>query len=226
MGIVLKRRDNAPIVKDIYGGIIDILMSGKSIQTAIDFTKQSLKDLVAGKVGLDKLIITKSLKGFYKNPNQIAHKMLADRIAKRDPGNKIGVGDRVPFVYIQTPATKKKVLQGEKVEHPDYIIKQKLKPDYDFYITRQIMKPVQQIYALVLEQIPSYDKEKLKRMYIELRTYKKKNALEDGDERMIEKEKKLRDGEVQKFLFDDILRENNNKKSGQRSVKDLFGIKR
>ena len=223
MGIVLKRRDNAPIVKDIYGGIIDILMSGKSIQTAIDFTKQSLKDLVAGKVGLDKLIITKSLKGFYKNPNQIAHKMLADRIAKRDPGNKIGVGDRVPFVYIQTPATKKKVLQGEKVEHPDYIIKQKLKPDYDFYITRQIMKPVQQIYALVLEQIPSYDKEKLKRMYIELRTYKKKNGLEDGDERMIEKEKKLRDGEVQKFLFDDILRENNNKKSGQRSVFDFLG---
>ena len=26
MGIVLKRRDNAPIVKDIYGGVIDILM--------------------------------------------------------------------------------------------------------------------------------------------------------------------------------------------------------
>ena len=26
MGIVLKRRDNAPIVKDMYGGIIDILM--------------------------------------------------------------------------------------------------------------------------------------------------------------------------------------------------------
>ena len=27
MGIVLKRRDNAPIVKDIYGGVIDILMN-------------------------------------------------------------------------------------------------------------------------------------------------------------------------------------------------------
>ena len=29
MGIVLKRRDNAPIVKDVYGGIIDILMKEK-----------------------------------------------------------------------------------------------------------------------------------------------------------------------------------------------------
>ena len=30
MGIVLKRRDNAPIVKDVYGGIIDILMKRKT----------------------------------------------------------------------------------------------------------------------------------------------------------------------------------------------------
>lgn len=36
MGIVLKRRDNAPIVKDIYGGIIDILMKNKT------FKKQSI----------------------------------------------------------------------------------------------------------------------------------------------------------------------------------------
>ena len=36
MGIVLKRRDNAPIVKDVYGGIIDILMK-ENIIKAIEF---------------------------------------------------------------------------------------------------------------------------------------------------------------------------------------------
>ena len=46
MGIVLKRRDNAPIVKDIYGGIIDILMKEQNIQKAIDFLKSSLQNLV------------------------------------------------------------------------------------------------------------------------------------------------------------------------------------
>ena len=35
MGIVLKRRDNAPIVKDVYGGIIDILMKEQNIQKAV-----------------------------------------------------------------------------------------------------------------------------------------------------------------------------------------------
>ena len=37
MGIVLKRRDNAPIVKDVYGGVIDILMKEQNIKQAVDF---------------------------------------------------------------------------------------------------------------------------------------------------------------------------------------------
>ena len=39
MGIVLKRRDNAPVVKDIYGGIIDIIMKEQDIEKAVKFTK-------------------------------------------------------------------------------------------------------------------------------------------------------------------------------------------
>ena len=39
MGIVLKRRDNAPIVKDIYGGIIDILMEKQDMSAAVNLQK-------------------------------------------------------------------------------------------------------------------------------------------------------------------------------------------
>ena len=88
MGLVLKRRDNAPIVKDIYGGIIDILLNDKSIEKAKTFLQESLQDIIDEKISIDKLIITKSLRGFYKNPSQIAHKVLADRMGERDPGNK------------------------------------------------------------------------------------------------------------------------------------------
>ena len=48
------------------------------------------------------LIISKSLRGFYKKPHMIAHKVLADRMGERDPGNKPMVNDRIPYVYIQT----------------------------------------------------------------------------------------------------------------------------
>ena len=155
MGIVLKRRDNAPIVKDIYGGIIDIIMKEQNIQKAVKFTKQFLQDIIDEKIGIEKLIITKSLREFYKNPESIAHKVLADRMGKRDPViNLLLVVEY--HMYIQTKASVK--LQGDKIEHPNFIKKNKLKPDYKIYITNQIMKPVTQIYALVLEQLDIFKK--------------------------------------------------------------------
>jgi DNA polymerase elongation subunit (family B) len=151
MGIVLKRRDNAPIVKDVYGGVIDILMKEQNLEKALSYVEKCLQDLVEGKVPVEKLIITKSLGSFYKKPQQIAHKVLADRIAARDPGNKPSSGDRIPFVYIVHK--NKKALQGEKIETPTFIKETGLQIDYSFYISNQIMKPLLQLFSLVLEDI-------------------------------------------------------------------------
>ena len=58
-------------------------------------------------------------------------------------------------MYIFILIVKKK-LQGDKIEIPSYVKEHKLKINYSFYISNQIMKPVLQIFALVLEQIPAY----------------------------------------------------------------------
>ena len=219
MGIVLKRRDNAPIVKDIYGGVIDILMKEQNVETAIKFLKTSLQNLVEEKVQMDKLIITKSLRSGYKNPAQIAHKVLADRMGKRDPGNKPSIGDRIPFVYIQNP--DKKALQGERIEHPEYIQANKIKPNYAFYITNQIMKPIQQVFALVLENIPSYKRQvpALKRS-IEAWTDK---LIDGEDEEKVKKKiTELRNKEVKKILFDEYLIEIDNSTKGNQNIMSFF----
>ena len=117
--------------------------------------------MVDEKIDISKLIITKSLNGFYKNPEGVAHKVLADRMGKRDSGNKPSVGSRIPYVYIKTRGKVK--LQGERIEHPDFIKKNNLKPDYSFYITNQIMKPVMQIFNLVLEQMSEFTSQKSKK---------------------------------------------------------------
>ena len=218
MGIVLKRRDNAPIVKDIYGGIIDILMKKQDIKQAMDFLKSSLQNIVDEKYPMDKLVITKSLRSGYKNPKQIAHKVLADRITSRDPGNKPGSGDRIPFVYIHHP--NKKALQGEKIETPTYIIEKNLKIDYSFYITNQIMKPVQQLFALVLEKMWTILNKKSKIMRFkkevdELRRITPTDKFEDKLESMKNKE-------VKALLFDEFLRVTNNQKEGNQSLKSFF----
>jgi DNA polymerase elongation subunit (family B) len=221
MGIVLKRRDNAPIVKDIYGGIIDILMKKQNIQEAIDFLRSCLQNIVDEKYPIDKLIITKSLRSGYKNPQSIAHKVLSDRITARDPGNKPSSGDRIPFVYINS--TNKKALQGEKIETPTYILENNLKIDYSFYITNQIMKPVQQVFALVLEKIWVMQNKKPKIM-------KFKKEVEDlrkniDPEKFDDKLEQLKNKEVKALLFDEYLRETNNEKAGVQSLTKFFGKK-
>ena len=222
MGIVLKRRDNAPIVKDIYGGIIDILMKENDIEKAAEFLKKCLQNMVDEKYNMDKLVITKSLRSGYKNPNQIAHKVLADRIGRRDSGNKPSVGDRIPFVYIEN--SNKKALQGERIETPDYILdkKNQVKINYSFYITNQIMKPVQQLFALVLEQMKDFRKKKGHT----LRTWK--NALEKlkkeypDIDKYKDKEDALRNKEVKALLFEPYLRHTNNMKHGNSSISGFF----
>ena len=222
MGIVLKRRDNAPIVKDIYGGIIDILMKKQNIQEAIDFLKSCLQNIVDEKYGMDKLIITKSLRSGYKNPKTIAHKVLADRITTRDPGNKPAPGDRIPFVYISTK--DKKALQGDKIETPTFIIDNKLKIDYSFYITNQIMKPVQQVFALVLEKIWAMQNKrpKLNKFKRDIENLRKEYSDIENSEKLEEKIEKMRCKEIKELLFDEYLRETNNEKSGVQSLTKFF----
>ena len=225
MGIVLKRRDNAPIVKDIYGGIIDILMKEQNIQKAIDYLKSCLQNMVDEKYPMEKLIITKSLRSGYKNPQSIAHKVLSDRITARDPGNKPSSGDRIPFVFIHN--SNKKALQGDRIETPNYIVENGLKIDYSFYITNQIMKPVQQVFALVLEKMWEMQnkKSKLVNFKKEIESLKK-NYSEEDYEKFESKTEQLRNKEVKILLFDKYLRETNNEKEGNQSIVKFFNIKK
>ena len=219
MGIVLKRRDNAPIVKDIYGGVIDILMKEQNIKQSLDFVHKHLQHLVEGKINVEKLIISKSLNSFYKLPKQIAHKVLADRIGERDSGNKPSPGDRIPFIYIVN--TMKGVLQGDKIETPSYIKEHNIPIDFSFYISNQIMKPLLQLFGLILEDIWAiqHKPQKIKQFKKDIMTIESKHE----DEKKIETEiNKLREKEVKALLFDKYLRETNNKKAGNQSILTFF----
>ena len=153
MGIVLKRRDNANIVKIFYKGIITRLLEDKTIDSAIVFLKEKLQELIDGKFAMEDLTITKTLRGYYKTPDSIAHKVLADRMKERDPGSAPASNDRVPYVYINVKEKKGvKLLQGDRVEHPDFIRENNLKINYKFYITNQLMKPIMQIFELCLKK--------------------------------------------------------------------------
>ena len=160
MGIVLKRRDNAPIVKDVYGGALDIILEEKDVKKAAEFVKTMLVKVMKSELPIEKFAVTKQLRDDYKamakgydGPATIpAHRILANRMTSRDPGNAPSVGERVRYVYIQTD----KKLQADKIETIEFMTENKLKLDSTFYITNQIQNPVAQLFALCIESLPGY----------------------------------------------------------------------
>jgi len=160
MGIVLKRRDNAPIVKDVYGGALDIILESKDVRKAAEFVKTMLVKVLKSELPIEKFAVTKQLRDDYKamkegydGPATVpAHRILADRMTKRDPGNAPSVGERLQYVYIQTD----KKLQADKIETIEFMQKNKLKLDSQFYITNQIQNPVAQLFALCIDKLDGY----------------------------------------------------------------------
>ena len=180
MGIVLKRRDNAQIVKIVCGGIIDYILNKHDPAGAVEFTKKALRDILSARYPMDKFVITKTLKGngltseeaikenskpkdqrIYKERSRITHAVLADRMAQRDPGNKPLSNDRIPYVYVIVDHEVE--LQGERVENPEYVIANNLKLDYLFYITNQIQKPAVQFLELIIKNPGAIFKEYIMR---------------------------------------------------------------
>ena len=219
MGIVLKRRDNAPIVKVVYADVIDTLMKGKTILESIQRLRANIKKLIAGEFPLDYLILSKSLKSHYDNPEQMVHKVLADRMAERDPGNKPQANDRIPYAYIDV-GTKKVSLQGERVEHPDFIRKNNLQIDAGFYISNQISKPVSQIYALVLEKLPGYKHRNDPDYFANLR--RKYQADGRSNDKIAKKIEETRMKMASDILFGQYLRSEKNKREGSRTITEFF----
>jgi DNA polymerase elongation subunit (family B) len=206
MGIVLKRRDNAPILKTIYGGAIKLLLNERNVEKAVAFVKEKSMELVDGKTSMSQLTITKSLSAKYK-PDYIkgdiesfekqlagiqrklaagpskkldeelrrvqeklrekqadlerfsypAHKILAERIAERDPGNAPASGERIGFIYVSPSAGQvAPKLQGDRIETPTFIREKGLKPDFRYYIEHQLMNPLGQLFGLIVEQLPGF----------------------------------------------------------------------
>ena len=86
-------------------------MKEQNVDSAVKFLKSSLQDIVDEKISRDKLIVTNRCGLIIKIQINYAQS-IADRIGKRDPGNKPSNGDRIPFIYIKNP--NKKALQGKK----------------------------------------------------------------------------------------------------------------
>jgi len=180
MGISLKRRDVSMISKRVLGGMIDIMMNEIDREKTILFLKKTIRSIFKGKFPIKDFITSKTFKdvkkykqtvlkdkkgnivldsdGNEQNFINIGHVMLAQRIISEKRSTTIQMNDRVPYAYIEVPKLRgQKQLQGNMIEHPDYIIENNLKLDYMFYITNQIREPCSQFLTLLVDKPSDVD---------------------------------------------------------------------
>lgn len=157
MGISLKRRDFVNLLKSCYAGALDFLLNHNDLVGAVNCVKEKVMELVNGELKMSQIILSKSLKASYDTGTIPPHKMLADRIAARDPGNAPTSGDRIEYVYVRAPVGQAaSKLQGERIETPAYIKEKGLQIDAEYYIEHQLYNPLSQLFGILLEKMPGY----------------------------------------------------------------------
>ena len=203
MGLVLKRRDNAPILKHCYLGVIDCIVKNKNVPKAIEFVQEEIKKMIDGKFDLNMFVISKTLASYYKDPESIPHVALVSRMAERDIGTKPASNERLPYLFIKIVEEKGvEYLNADRIEHVDFVRKHKLQLDYEKYIESQLIKPISQIFELIVEKLPNFPHGKGYYQEIENIWFNKFN----GDEIKLDKKiKQLKGQMVKKLIFQPLI---------------------
>lgn len=98
-GLQIVRRDSCPFVRETMQALFDLVLHNQDVQGALALVQQQVTALLSGGVPLEKLILSRALRGVYKNEKQ-AHVQLAKKMQLRDPGSEPKSGDRVQYVMM------------------------------------------------------------------------------------------------------------------------------
>ena len=86
---------------------------------------------------------------FEKCSANIPHVALARKREQRDKMDIVASGDRVPYVFVTYNSTK----QFEKVEDPNYVIKNSVPIDYIYYFEHQFKSAIETIFSPMMESV-------------------------------------------------------------------------
>uniref|UniRef100_A0A915INC8 DNA-directed DNA polymerase n=1 Tax=Romanomermis culicivorax TaxID=13658 RepID=A0A915INC8_ROMCU len=149
-GLETVRRDNCPLVAVVLGKCLEKILIDKSPESAVDYAKQVISDLLCNRVDISQLIISKELTKTDKEYSaKQAHVELAARMRKRDAGSAPHLGDRVPYVIV---AAAKGAAAYTKAEDPIYVLENNVPIDTQYYLENQLSKPLFRIFEPILNE--------------------------------------------------------------------------
>ena len=150
-GLQVVRRDSCPFVRETLKKLLGMVLESSDPRPVIEAAREAARDLMNGKVPMEKLLMSKQLAADYKV--KMAHVEVRDKIRARAPGSEPQQGDRVPFVIIKGPGK-----MYEKAEDPAWVREKGIPVDYDYYFSNQFKKPVQDLLEPLVSADQIFDK--------------------------------------------------------------------
>lgn len=150
-GLQVVRRDSCPFVRETLKKLLGMVLESSDPRPVIEAAREAARDLMNGKVSMEKLLMSKQLADGYKV--KMAHVEVRDKIRARAPGSEPQQGDRVPFVIIKGPGK-----MYEKAEDPAWVREKGVPIDYDYYFSNQFKKPVQDLLEPLVSADQIFDK--------------------------------------------------------------------
>jgi len=148
-GIETVRRDNCALVRNLVQECLDRILIERNIDSAVDYVKQIISDLLCNRLDLSLLVITKQISRNREDYTaKQAHVELAERMAKRDAGSAPVVGDRVPYVIIKGTKGSRAY---ERAEDPLHVLEHNIPLDAQYYLHQQLEKPLLRIFKPILK---------------------------------------------------------------------------
>jgi len=176
-GIESVRRDNCMLVRSLVDTVLTKILIDRNVPGAVDYVKETVSDLLQNKIDLSHLVITKAIskkiekqeepedennnnkakakskgkenekKSANTYKSKSAHVELAQKMQNREGGSAPSIGDRIAYVMVKGARGTKNY---ENSEDPIYVLENDLPIDFDYYLEKQIKKPILRIFEAIL----------------------------------------------------------------------------
>jgi DNA polymerase I len=144
-GMETVRRDWCELTSKTLNRVLELVLKEGRVEDAVSYVRGIINsvrniDLEKDPSVLEDLTLTRRYTKKSENyQNKQPHVMVIEKMKKRS-GFVPPIGDRIPFVIIAGPG-----LLADKAEDPEYVRKNNLLLDVNYYIKKQILPPVERI---------------------------------------------------------------------------------
>ena len=146
-GLESVRRDFAPLLVDTQKKVLNAIVKEQDVPKACTIIKDVVKRLKMNEIPIHMLIMSKKLsRPVEEYKAKAPHVELTKRLMKENPEKAPVSGDRVPFViYTGAGGSSDRACTPEEIKAGKYLV------DRDYYLEKQLMKPLLRIMDRVID---------------------------------------------------------------------------